>query len=149
EPEFFLFDQDPSGRPEPVSQDRAGYFDLAPVDRGEETRAEIVLALQAMGFDVEASHHEVAPAQHEIDFKYADAVRTADNIATFRWVVRTIALQQGLHATFMPKPLFGENGSGMHLHQSLFRDGENAFFDPGEPDQLSVTAKQYIAGVMA
>ncbi|PZN05264.1 MAG: type I glutamate--ammonia ligase [Bacillota bacterium] len=148
EPEFFLFER-PSAEPgRPVTLDHAGYFDLAPVDKGEEVRAEIVLTLQEMGFEIEAAHHEVAPSQHEVDFKYADAVTTADNIATFRSVVRTIALQHGLHATFMPKPLYGENGSGMHLHQSLFRGEENAFYDPNTPDRLSDVCKQYIAGIM-
>ncbi|ADU50745.1 L-glutamine synthetase [Thermaerobacter marianensis DSM 12885] len=148
EPEFFLFERPSAEQGRPVTLDHAGYFDLAPVDKGEEVRAEIVLTLQEMGFEIEAAHHEVAPSQHEIDFKYADAVTTADNIATFRSVVRTIALQHGLHATFMPKPLFGENGSGMHLHQSLFRGDQNAFYDPNTPDRLSEVCKQYIAGIM-
>lgn len=148
EPEFFLFERPSAEQGRPVTLDHAGYFDLAPVDKGEEVRAEIVLTLQEMGFEIEAAHHEVAPSQHEIDFKYADAVTTADNIATFRSVVRTIALQHGLHATFMPKPLYGENGSGMHLHQSLFRGEENAFYDPNTPDRLSDVCKQYIAGIM-
>ncbi len=148
EPEFFLFERPSAEQGRPVTLDHAGYFDLAPVDKGEEVRAEIVLTLQEMGFEIEAAHHEVAPSQHEVDFKYADAVTTADNIATFRSVVRTIALQHGLHATFMPKPLYGENGSGMHLHQSLFRGEENAFYDPNTPDRLSDVCKQYIAGIM-
>lgn len=149
EPEFFLFQRpDETIDPRPVTVDRAGYFDLAPMDREEETRAEIVLMLQEMGFEVEASHHEVAPSQHEIDFKYANALTTADNIATFRLVVRTVALRNGMHATFMPKPLFGQNGSGMHLHLSLFRDGENAFHDPAAPDRLSTTARRFMAGIM-
>lgn len=148
EPEFFLFERPSAEQGRPVTLDHAGYFDLAPVDKGEEVRAEIVLTLQEMGFEIEAAHHEVAPSQHEIDFKYADAVTTADNIATFRSVVRTIALQHGLHATFMPKPLYGENGSGMHLHQSLFRGEENAFYDPNTPDRLSEVCKHYIAGIM-
>ncbi|QBS37557.1 MULTISPECIES: type I glutamate--ammonia ligase [Thermaerobacter] len=148
EPEFFLFERPSAEQGRPVTLDHAGYFDLAPVDKGEEVRAEIVLTLQEMGFEIEAAHHEVAPSQHEVDFKYADAVTTADNIATFRSVVRTIALQHGLHATFMPKPLHGEAGSGMHLHQSLFRGEENAFYDPTTPDRLSDVCKQYIAGIM-
>ncbi|GAB6876282.1 type I glutamate--ammonia ligase [Thermaerobacter litoralis] len=148
EPEFFLFERPSAEQGRPVTLDHAGYFDLAPVDKGEEVRAEIVLTLQEMGFEIEAAHHEVAPSQHEIDFKYADAVTTADNIATFRSVVRTIALQHGLHATFMPKPLYGENGSGMHLHQSLFRGDENAFYDPNTPDRLSDVCKHYIAGIV-
>jgi len=101
-----------------------------------------------MGFDIEASHHEVAPGQHEIDFRYAPAVTTADNVATFRFVVRTIAMQHGLHATFMPKPVFGISGSGMHLHQSLFRGRENAFFDASAPYQLSDVAMYYLGGVL-
>jgi len=148
EPEFFLLDRAAAEQGRPVTLDHAGYFDLAPVDKEEEVRAEIVLTLQEMGFEIEAAHHEVAPSQHEIDFKYADAITTADNIATFRSVVRTIALQHGLHATFMPKPFHGEAGSGMHLHQSLFRGEENAFYDPTTPDRLSTVCKQYIAGIM-
>jgi glutamine synthetase len=148
EPEFFLFQREADGRPTTRTNDQASYFDLGPMDRGEECRRDIVLALQKMGFEIEASHHEVAPGQHEIDFKYASAVHTADNIATFRFVVRTIALQHGLHASFMPKPIMGENGSGMHLHQSLFKDGKNAFFNATEPSGLSVICMQYIAGIL-
>lgn len=148
EPEFFLF-QTENGKPTTRTNDQAGYFDLSPVDLGEEARRDMVLALQKMGFEIEASHHEVAPGQHEIDFKYADAVTTADNIATFRFVVRTIATQHGLHASFMPKPIYGINGSGMHMHQSLFRGDQNAFFDPKAPNQLSDVAMHYIAGIMA
>ena len=119
-----MFQRDENG-PTTRSHDAGSYFDLAPVDRGEEARRDIVNALEAMGFEVEAAHHEVAPAQHEIDFKYADALTTADNVATFRFIVRHVALEHGLHATFMPKPIFGINGSGMHTHQSLFRgEGE-------------------------
>jgi glutamine synthetase len=150
EPEFFLFLREPDGKPSTRTNDQASYFDLGPVDRGEECRRDCVLALQKMGFEIEASHHEVAPGQHEIDFKYADAVHTADNIATFRFVVRTIALQHGLHASFMPKPLVGVNGSGMHLHQSLFDlKGENAFYDPAAPTQVSRVCMHYIAGLLA
>lgn len=149
EPEFFLFQRDPDGRPSTRTNDQGGYFDLGPLDRGEECRRDIVLALQKMGFEIEASHHEVAPGQHEIDFKYADAVTTADNIATFRFVVRTIALQHGLHASFMPKPLYAAAGSGMHLHQSLFRGSENAFHDPAKESELSTVALQYLAGILA
>ncbi|MDI3299083.1 MAG: type I glutamate--ammonia ligase [Bacillota bacterium] len=148
EPEFFLFNTDQEGNATTRTQDQAGYFDLAPVDRGEEARADMVVTLQEMGFEIEASHHEVAPGQHEIDFKYADALTTADAIVTFRFVVRTVAAAHGLHATFMPKPLFGVNGSGMHLHQSLFRGEENAFYDPRRPDGLSEMALHYIAGVI-
>ncbi|MBP2016810.1 glutamine synthetase [Symbiobacterium terraclitae] len=148
EPEFFLFLREPDGRPTTKPIDQASYFDLGPVDRGEECRRDCVLALQKMGFEIESSHHEVAPGQHEIDFKYTDAVAAADNIATFRFVVRTIAIQHGLHASFMPKPVAGVNGSGMHLHMSLFRDGENAFYDPSQPDGVSPLLKQFIAGLL-
>lgn len=149
EPEFFLFKMDESGSPTTEVNDQGGYFDLAPVDLGENCRREIVLALEQMGFEIEASHHEVAPGQHEIDFKYADAVSAADNIMTFKLVVKTIARQLGLHATFMPKPVFGINGSGMHTHQSLFQGSENAFYDERDEFGLSDTAKQYLAGILA
>jgi glutamine synthetase len=125
-----------------------GYFDLDPVDKGDQCRQAIVHALEAMGFEVEAAHHEVAPGQHEIDFKYAEAVETADNISTFRWVVKVIANQMNLHATFMPKPLFGQNGSGMHCHQSLFKRGKNVFHDPKAKWELSKIALHYIAGLL-
>ncbi len=148
EAEFFLFHRSSQDGPSTRSHDAGGYFDLTPVDRGEEARRDIVTALEAMGFEVEAAHHEVAPAQHEIDFKYADAVTTADNIATFRFIVRHVALQHGLHATFMPKPVFGINGSGMHTHQSLFLDEENAFYDPAGEHQLSELALHYIGGIL-
>ncbi len=147
--EFFLFPLDAAGQPILQTHDRAGYFDLAPVDKGEEARADMVTALSAMGFEVEAAHHEVAPGQHEIDFRYADVLRTADNVATFRFVVRTIARRHGLHATFMPKPLAGINGSGMHTHQSLYRDGANAFYDPDGPYQLSAVCLHYTGGLLA
>jgi len=148
EPEFFLFDTDEMKRATVNTFDQAGYFDLSPVDLGEEARRDMVLALQKMGFEIEASHHEVAPAQHEIDFRYADGLKTADNIATFKFVVRVVARQHNLHATFMPKPVFGVNGSGMHTHQSLFRRGENAFYDPEGEYQLSDEALYYIGGLM-
>ncbi|MHB9146221.1 MAG: type I glutamate--ammonia ligase [Symbiobacteriia bacterium] len=148
EPEFFLFQRDAEGKPTTRTHDQASYFDLSPVDLDEEARKAMVIALTEMGFDIEASHHEVAPGQHEIDFRYAPAVATADNIATFRFVVRTIAAQHGLHATFMPKPVYGINGSGMHLHQSLFRGDQNTFFDPKTPNQLSETALYYMGGVL-
>ncbi|HEY8347076.1 MAG TPA: type I glutamate--ammonia ligase [Symbiobacteriaceae bacterium] len=149
EPEFFLFHREPDGRPSTRTTDQASYFDQGPMDRGEECRRDCVLALEKMGFEIEASHHEAAPGQHEIDFKFADALQTADNIATFRFVVRTIALQHGLHASFMPKPIVGVNGSGMHLHQSLFRGNENAFYDPSKPSGLSDICMHYIAGLLA
>ena len=119
EAEFFLFQKDADGRTLVETHDVGGYFDLTPVDRGEDCRRDIVMVLESMGFEVEAAHHEVAPGQHEIDFKYAEAVRCADDVATFRFVVKKVALDHGLHATFMPKPIFGVNGSGMHTHQSL------------------------------
>ena len=119
EAEFFLF-QRKDGAPSTATHDTAGYFDLAPVDQGEDVRREIVLALEQMGFLVEAAHHEVAPGQHEVDFRYDDVLRTADNVSTFRFVVKNVAHRNGLHATFMPKPIYGVNGSGMHTHQALF-----------------------------
>ncbi|MFW5995658.1 MAG: type I glutamate--ammonia ligase [Halanaerobiaceae bacterium] len=148
EPEFFLFKQDEEGKPTTVTHDDGGYFDLGPADQGQDARRNIVLALEEMGFEVEASHHEVAPGQHEIDFKYNDALRTADNIATFRFVTKSIAHKHGLHATFMPKPIFGENGSGMHVHQSLYSDGENAFYNENDSRGLSQTAYYYIGGLL-
>ncbi|MEW5898434.1 MAG: type I glutamate--ammonia ligase [Bacillota bacterium] len=148
EAEFFLFHIDSEGRPTTVTHDRAGYFDLTPVDLGEDARRDMVLTLDELGFEVEASHHEVAPGQHEIDFKYADALETADRIVTFRFVVRTIAQRHGLHATFMPKPIMGIPGSGMHLNQSLMKNGQNAFYDPNAPLQLSDTCLYYIGGLM-
>lgn len=148
EAEFFLFHVDADGRPTTVTHDRAGYFDLTPVDLGEDARRDMVLALEEMGYEIEASHHEVAPGQHEIDFKYSDALDVADKIVTFKFVVRTIAQRHGLHATFMPKPIFGIAGSGMHMNQSLMRDGENAFYDPSAPNQLSDAAMYYVGGLM-
>ncbi|MCK8828508.1 type I glutamate--ammonia ligase [Natroniella acetigena] len=148
EPEFFLFEKDEQGNPTTVTNDQGGYFDLGPADTGQDARRDIVLALEKMGFEMEASHHEVAPGQHEIDFKYSDALTTADNIATFRFVTKAIANEHGLHATFMPKPIFGENGSGMHMNQSLFKDGENVFYDPDDELGLSQTAYYYIGGLL-
>lgn len=148
EPEFFLFKNDEKGNPTLELNDQGGYFDLAPTDLGENCRREIVLTLEEMGFEIEASHHEVAPGQHEIDFKYADAVKAADQIQTFKLVVKTIARKHNLHATFMPKPLFGVNGSGMHCHMSLFQGKENAFYDSKDPLGLSDTARQYMAGCL-
>ena len=148
EPEFFLFKLDEKGEPTLELNDNGGYFDLAPTDLGENCRRDIVLELEEMGFEIEASHHEVAPGQHEIDFKYADAVTACDNIQTFKLVVKTIARKHGLHATFMPKPLFGINGSGMHCNVSLFKGKENAFYDTKGDLELSETAKQFIAGTI-
>jgi glutamine synthetase len=149
EPEFFLFKLDEKGEPTLELNDNGGYFDLAPTDLGENCRRDIVLELVEMGFEIEASHHEVAPGQHEIDFKYADALTACDQIQTFKLVVKTIARKHGLHATFMPKPLFGVNGSGMHCNLSLFKGAENAFFEPTADLQLSETARQFIAGVLS
>ncbi|MFA7427358.1 glutamine synthetase family protein, partial [Mesotoga sp.] len=130
EPEFFIVKRDRDcGKPIGAFLDTGSYFDLLPVDGGEEVRKQIVLSLQEMGFEVEAAHHEVAPSQHEIDFRYTDILKTADNVQTFKWVVKTIAIANGFHATFMPKPFSGVNGSGMHVHMSLFSDGNNAFYD--------------------
>ncbi|MDO0943926.1 type I glutamate--ammonia ligase [Brevibacillus laterosporus] len=148
EPEFFLFKIDEKGEPTLDLNDQGGYFDFAPLDLGENCRRDIVLTLEKMGFEIEASHHEVAPGQHEIDFKYANALHAADQILTFKLVVKTIARQHGLHATFMPKPLFGVSGSGMHAHQSLFIGKENAFYDESDELGLSQTAKYYLAGLL-
>ena len=146
--EFFLFETDEKGRPTTVPQDEAGYFDLSPVDHGETVRRDVCLALEAMGFEIEASHHEVAQGQHEVDFKYADAMTTADRIETLKLTVKTYASRNGLHATFMPKPIYGINGSGMHINMSLFKDGKNAFYDESDPRGLSKTAYSFIAGLM-
>ncbi|WP_047154133.1 type I glutamate--ammonia ligase [Aneurinibacillus tyrosinisolvens] len=148
EPEFFLFKLDANGQPTTELNDQGGYFDFAPLDMGENCRRDIVLTLEKMGFQVEASHHEVAPGQHEIDFKYANAVEAADQIQTFKLVVKTIARKHGLHASFMPKPLFGINGSGMHCNLSLFSDGKNVFEDPSTELGLSETALQFLAGIL-
>ena len=146
--EFFLFKRDEHGRPTTVTDDVAGYFDTDPADTATDCRRKIIQTLETMGFEIEASHHEVAMGQHEINFKYSDALTAADNTVTFKWVVRTIAAEFGLHATFMPKPVFGAPGSGMHTNQSLFTlDGQNAFFDPAADLQLSDTARRYIAGL--
>ncbi|MEN6316735.1 MAG: type I glutamate--ammonia ligase [Clostridiaceae bacterium] len=146
--EFFLFLTDSEGNPTTITHDNAGYFDLGPVDLGENARRDMCLALEEMGFEVEASHHEVAPGQHEIDFKYADALTAADAILTFKLVVKTIAQRHGLHATFMPKPIFGIAGSGMHVNTSLLRNGGNAFYNDKDPLQLSQEAYWFIGGLM-
>ncbi len=143
--EFFLF-RDSGSKPEVL--DRGGYFDMTPLDIASDVRRETVLTLEQMGIGVEYSHHEVAPSQHEIDLRYTDALTMADNAMTYRLVVKEVALKHGCHATFMPKPLFGQNGSGMHTHQSLFRGDKNAFFDPKAEDHLSQTARQFIAGLL-
>ncbi len=149
EPEFFLFKLDEHGNPTTEMNDQGGYFDLAPVDLGENCRREIVLTLESMGFEIEGSHHEVAPGQHEIDFKYANALAAADNIMTFKLVVKTVARQFGLHATFMPKPVFGINGSGMHCHLSLFKESVNSFYEEKDELGLSASAKHFLAGILA
>lgn len=146
--EFFLFLTDSEGNPTTKTHDNAGYFDLGPVDLGENARRDMCLALEEMGFEIEASHHEVAPGQHEIDFKYRDALSSADSILTFKLVVKTIAQRHGLHATFMPKPVFGIAGSGMHINVSLFRNGENTFYDENDPLQLSQEAYWFIGGLI-
>ena len=148
EPEFFLFQTDDNGNPTTKTADEASYFDLGPLDHGESTRREICLALEDMGIEVEASHHEVAAGQHEIDFKYADALHAADVIMTFKLAVKTLAQKNGLHATFMPKPVYGTAGNGMHINMSLFKNGQNVFFDENAPGQLSPLAYQFIAGLL-
>lgn len=148
EPEFFLFKLNQKGEPLLELNDHGGYFDLAPTDLGENCRRDIVLELEEMGFEIEASHHEGAPGQHEIDFKYSEAVKHADDIQTFKLVVKTIARKHNLHATFMPKPLYGVHGSGMHVNMSLFKNGENVFFDENGEKELSKTAYHFIAGIL-
>jgi glutamine synthetase len=142
--EFFLFAN--SSCPEIL--DRGGYFDAPPLDLANDIRRDIIFALDRMGIAVEYSHHEVAPSQHEIDLRYQEALSMADVATTYRVVVKEIARRHGAYATFMPKPLFGENGSGMHCHQSLFKNGKNAFFDPKDPNHLSGECKSYIAGLL-
>ncbi|MDG5787389.1 type I glutamate--ammonia ligase [Evansella sp. AB-P1] len=149
--EFFLFETDETGRPTQETQDFAGYFEPSPHDNGEKVRLEIYRALKAMGFTIEASHHEVARGQHEINFKYDDILTTADNAVTYKWVVKTVAKKFGLHATFMPKPIAGENGNGMHTNISLYdlNKKENAFYDTGDKNGLSATAYSFIAGLLS
>lgn len=146
--EFFLFHQDDEGRPTTISHERAGYFDLGPVDLGENARRDMVLTLEDMGFQVEASHHEAAPAQHEIDIHYDEALKMADNIITFKLTVKTIAKRHGLFASFMPKPKYGVNGSGMHINMSLFKDGRNIFADEKDELGLSREAYYFIGGII-
>lgn len=148
EMEFFLFHLNNDGKATTITQDKAGYFDLAPVDLGEDARRDMVLIMENMGFEIEASHHEVAPGQHEIDFKYSDALSTADKVVTFKLIVRNIAQQHSLHASFMPKPVFGLAGSGMHMNQSLVKNGQNAFYDPSAKDGLSEDCLYYVGGLM-
>ena len=146
--EFFLFETDEEGHATTRTRDEAGYFDLGPLDHGESTRREICMNLEEMGFEIEASHHECAVGQHEIDFRYAEALDGADKIMTMKLAVKTLAQKNGLHATFMPKPLFGVAGSGMHLNMSLFKNGRNVFYDEGGERQLSQTAYSFIAGLL-
>src|SRR5262245_63790988 len=148
EAEFFLFQRGPGGEPTRDTHDSGGYFDLTPVDLGEDVRREIILALEQMGFHVEAAHHEVAPGQHEVDFRHDNALTTADNVGTFRFIVKNVASRNGLHATFMPKPIFGINGSGMHTHMSLFSSNTNIFYDAKAPMQLSQVCLNYIGGIL-
>lgn len=142
--EFFYF-EDSQGT---EVLDEGGYFDLTPLDEATDLRRNTIFALEALGIPVEYSHHEVAPSQHEIDLRYADALTMADNVMTYRLTVKEIAQSAGIYATFMPKPIFGQNGSGMHVHQSLFKGDRNAFYDSSKPDHLSDTARSYIAGVL-
>jgi glutamine synthetase len=148
--EFFLFKLDMNGRPVTIPSDHGGYFDLLPQDQGEVVRKAIMMHFDTLGYDVEAAHHEVAVGQHEVDMRFGDALTIADRILTLKYGIKTIAMQYGLHATFMPKPLFGQNGSGMHVHQSLWTaNGENAFHDPSGAFGLSDLAFKYIGGTLA
>ncbi len=146
--EFFLFHSDDEGKPTTITHEKAGYFDVSPQDLGENARRDMILTLEDMGFIVEASHHESAPAQHEIDFRYEEALDAADGIMTFKLAVRTIAKRHGLHASFMPKPKSEHNGSGMHLNLSLSRDGENVFYDENDPEHLSMEGYYFMGGIM-
>lgn len=146
--EFFLFHTDDDGQPTTITHEKASYFDLGPIDLGENARRDMVLTLEDMGFEIEASHHEMAPAQHEIDFKYDEAMTTADNIMTFKLAVKTIAKRHGLFASFMPKPKYGTNGSGMHINMPLEKDGMNIFYDEKDEMQLSKEAYYFIGGIM-
>ena len=146
--EFFLFHLDDNGMPTTITHEQAGYFDVGPMDFGENARRDMVLTLEDMGFVVEASHHDVAPAQHEINFHYDEALATADNIMTFKLAVKTIARRHGLHATFMPKPKYGVNGSGMHINMSLSKEGRNIFTDEKDKLGLSLEAYYFIGGIM-
>ena len=147
--EFFLFHTDDNGVPTTVTHEKAGYLDVSPVDLGENARRDIVLNLEDMGIEVESSHHETAPAQHEVDFKYGEVRTIADRIMSFKMTVRTIAKRHGLHATFMPKPRREVNGSAMHIHFSLFKNGKNIFVDPEDPSRLSEEAYYFIGGLLA
>lgn len=146
EPEFFVLDQDEEGNV--IPNDYGAYFDVEPVDQGTDIRRQLVMDLEALNFDIEVSHHEVAPGQHEIDFKFDKALKTADAVITFKQAIKAIVDTMGYMVTFMPKPFFGENGSGMHCHQSLFKDGENLFYDPDTPTQLSKEAMYFMGGLL-
>lgn len=146
--EFFLFHSDDEGRPTTITHENAGYFDVAPQDLGENARRDMILTLEDMGYIVEASHHENAPAQHEIDFQYEEALRAADGIMTFKLAVKTVAKRHGLHASFMPKPKPEVNGSGMHMNLSLSRNGKNVFYDPDNAYHLSEEGHYFIGGIM-
>ena len=146
EPEFFIMDQDEEGRL--IPHDNGVYFDVEPVDQGTDIRRQLVMDLEALDFDVEVSHHEVAPGQHEIDFKFDHALKTADAVITFKQAIKAIVDNMGYIVTFMPKPFFGENGSGMHCHQSLFKNGKNVFYDPDTPTQLSEEAMFFMGGLL-
>ncbi|GAB4113841.1 MAG: type I glutamate--ammonia ligase [Candidatus Caldatribacteriota bacterium] len=148
EVEFFLFYRDENGNATTQTHDQAGYFDLLPVDLGEEARRDMVISLEKLDFEVEAAHHEVAPGQHEIDFKYCDPLTAADRIMTLKLTAKTIALKHNLHVTFMPKPIFGISGSGMHTHISLFKNEKNVFYDPKGKYQLSKEALYFIGGLL-
>lgn len=145
--EFFLYHLDDNGLPTDITHEQAGYFDMGPLDFGENARRDMVMTLEEMGFEIEASHHENAPAQHEIDFRYDEALATADNIMTFKLAVKTIAKRHGLHATFMPKPKSGVDGSGMHVNMSLSKDGVNLFHDRRDPNGLSQDAYYFLGGI--
>lgn len=147
--EFFLFHTDDNGVPTTLTHEKAGYLDISPLDLGENARRDMVMTLEDMGFEIESSHHEKAPGQHEIDFRYAGAMETADRIVTFKTAVRSIAKRFGLYVTFMPKPKAGTAGSGMHINISLFQNGKNIFSDPEAEDGLSQEAKWFMGGIMA
>lgn len=146
EPEFFIIGEDEEGNI--VPHDEGEYFDVEPVDQGTDFRRELVLGLEELNFDVEVSHHEVGPGQHEIDFKFNDALKTADAVITFKQAIKAIVDNMGYMVTFMPKPFFGVNGSGMHCHQSLFKDGKNVFYDPNGEEELSDEARYFIGGLL-
>ena len=147
--EFFLFHTDDNGMPTTITHEKGSYFDLGPVDLGENARRDMVLNLEDMGFEIEASHHEVASAQHEIDFAHNGALQTADDIMTLKLVIKSIAKRHGLHASFMPKPKSGVSGSGMHINMSLQKNGHNIFYDPEGDLEMSEDAYHFIAGILA